>query len=124
LLADDRGIARLAPLLEPGEHRLPMPADYRIKVTSEGNALIVTVFANHRPLVTFGVAADEPAEDLLWPALEEHHRSLAGTDSPARKPTSVPWVAAVVMFATPDEAFWIADLERCFAWAWLERRSG
>ncbi len=125
-------ITLLRPLLTPGDHPLPRSiGDYRIKVTPIEAAVMVTVFGPlNRPLVTFGVAANQESSATLWGALEQHYLTItelpilrsAGFKAPPRRPSRAPWLAAITIYATPDEAAWIADLERCFAWCWLEHR--
>lgn len=117
----------LTPLLTTGEHPLPSPAGYSMSLICEGRALMATVYDDaKKSCATFAVAPDDKTADTLWPEVEAHYHSI--TELPgfrsadfaaARRPLSTPWCAAITTLATPEEAYWIADLERCVAWAWL-----
>lgn len=121
-------LAAVRPLLRPGRRPVPGMAGYALAVAADGGALLATVYGpGDRPCVTFGVAADAGAAGPLWAALERQY--LALTDLPGlraadfrapRPPSGLPWVSAMTILATPDEAGWIADLERCVAWAWID----
>lgn len=80
--------------------------------------------------MTFGVAEDDEAADALWPELESLYLRIAefpglrSADFAApRRPDRAPWCAAITILAGPDEACWIADFERCVAWAQIESRT-
>lgn len=108
-------------------HDLPGAHGYHCATTIADDAMLATVFHDRRPLVTFGVATNDAVAEELWPALESQYLQLgdmpgiraADFAAPAR-PLHVPWCAAMAIFATPEEALWIADFERCLAWAWIE----
>lgn len=128
----DHVIDAIGGMLVTGEHEIPQPPGYRLKVTTVAGALIATVFrqaADPVPLVTFGVAADAESADELWPIIERDYLRItelpgiraADFQSP-RRPSETPWCAAYTLFAEPAEAYWIADLERCVAWAWIEKQ--
>jgi hypothetical protein len=127
-------IATCRPWLYSGWHRLPIPG-YRLLIAREWNALLATVYTTHdegdRPCVRWGIAADQASADSLWPTLERAYlvttdqRGFRAADFAApRRPASTPWIAAYTMLATPEEALWIADLERCLAWALMEEIRG
>lgn len=125
-VADDV-IAQLLPLLIERIHRVPGPMPWRIKVDIAGGAMVATVDDGRVPLVTFGAAADDASADQLWPLLERTYlqigdaKGFRSADLAApRRPDSTPWCAAVPMFASPQDAMTLGDLERCYAWAFLE----
>jgi hypothetical protein len=133
----DDVIERCRPWLVSGDHLLPIPG-YRLLTTREGDAIVATVYATDdthdeggRPCVTWGIAPDDPSAEILWPTLERAYlvqtdmRGFRAADFAApRRPASTPWIAAYTMLATPEEALWIADLERCLAWALIEELTG
>lgn len=141
----DHAIAVIRPLLQIGVHALPI-AGYEVNVV---DALTAMIFATAtgavevpmpgppveaeiswpRMCVNMSVAADDAAADRLWPLLEEHYlgvtecRGFRSADfASPKRPATTPWCAAFVVLATPDEAAWIADFERCLAWAWIEKQ--
>ena len=131
-------LARVAPwlaaLVESGQPA-PLPvsglSDYTGHATVVDGALIVTISGaaltdgpmagNAPPLVTLGVAQRSRHGAALWPL-------MTGPVMPHAKPSiqrpGEPW-AAVAIWPTlamhPDAIGWLGDLERCIAWAWLER---
>lgn len=124
----DEVLAVLRPLLErvaAGE-RVPVPGEIRPTCTMTGavgrsRSLLLTVSGppvhdEHVPLVTIGVAPDSLASATLW-------REWLNRERDDRTPMA-PW-CAVRLWPTlalyPEAAHWLGDLERCIAWAWLER---
>lgn len=113
-------------LLLPGKHELPVPG-FNSLAHINGTSLLVQVFSDDLPAVTFAVAPDAQAASYLWPHLEKaylHLGDLPGfrtndLESP-RKPAHTPWVAAMTIFGSAEDWEWIADMERCVAWAWVE----
>lgn len=129
----DDVIAKMASLLGPGHHDLGRFAEtfrgYHVTVPECDAGLVATLWSEKAPLVTFGVAATEEDEDVVWPVLEQMYLKL--TELPvlrsadfqaSRKPDSLPWLA-VVLVAPHLVPSWVADFERCLAWAWLEKAS-
>lgn len=121
----DAVIDALLPLLRPTDS-VPVPGQsgYHFGCRIRGSGLLVTVNdIVNRPCVAFGVAPDALAAWPTWQSLIGMHREMVAVlgDKLAtpKQPKETPWVAAVVLFATPDEAAWIADFERCVAFAWL-----
>lgn len=124
----------LAVLVESGQPA-PLPvsslADYTGHATVVDGALVVTISGpaltdgpmagKAPPLVTLGVAKRSRHGAVLWPL-------MTGPVMPPAKPgiqrPGEPW-AAVAIWPTlamhPDALSWLGDLERCIAWAWLER---
>lgn len=125
----DDAIAMLAPYLTPGRHRLSPPLDdYEVTTTIDNRSMLATVSApGDRPCVTFAIAADDDSAGLVWASIESLYLQItdskgfraANFESPHQPPTT-PWCAAVPILATADEAFWMADFERCLAWAFIE----
>lgn len=71
------------------------------------------------PLVTFGVAARSRQSGELWAWLCAQYGSAQALVAP-----SVPWCAVALHPAFMQQhgaSAWIGDLERCIAWAWMER---
>lgn len=121
----DAVIDALLPLLRRTDS-VPVPGQdgYHFSLRIRGTGLLVTVGdAVDRPLVAFGVAPDALAAWPTWQSLIGIHREMAALTgvklAVPKQPKTEPWVAAVILFATPDEAAWIADFERCVAFAWL-----
>ena len=118
------------PWLTPGEHDLVMPGNCRLNVPIVEHGWIGTLYSGDAQLVTIGIAADESQADQVWPTLESLYLGLTD-ESPlattngqlSNRPTSTPWVAAVIVSPMKTIAQMIHDLERCLAWAWLESRA-
>lgn len=78
------------------------------------------------PVVTVGIAGHSRCAAHLWRSLHEDapEGSQVATTVDDRPPT--PWVAARLdigaALVPASELYWIADLERCLGWAWLEMR--
>lgn len=112
--ASDDVIALLAPLLRTGWHDVPGQPGYRLRVTVERTVLLATVHAGEVPLSTFGVAVDRAGLDVLSELMHV-------------QPSADVWVPAclarveVSAALAPAAMAWVSDLERCVAWAWVER---
>lgn len=125
---------QLRPLLKTGRHKMPITGGYTLLVSVDGHCLLATVFCGERPCVSIGVAPDADASAKLWPIVERGYlealdaiKMQPGQDAAARHPlppNGVPWCAAYLVLATPSEAYWIADFERCLAWSWIEKVRG
>jgi hypothetical protein len=108
-------IAMCAPLLRTGEHEIPGPPGYRVRVTVDGTALAATVSRDGAPLVTAYVCPDASA---LAAAL----RATGAIPAVALTPPAL--LVDVHPTASGDPALeWLGDFERCLAWAFLERRA-
>ena len=73
------------------------------------------------PLVTFGVAQRSRHSEPLWAMLMENFENPAGIKQPG-----TPWCAVVMhlsIMAYADAIGWLADFERCVAWAWITRNA-
>lgn len=102
----------------------PVPIDggYALYATADGAWLLATVLdRDMAPIVTFGVAPRSRGAGRLWQMLHDGRPDL--TTEPAQPPAA-PWCAVRI----EDQARllpaveWIADYERCIAWAWIEMR--
>lgn len=124
----------LAALVESGQPA-PLPvsglADYSGHASVFDGALVVTISGaaladgpmagKPPPLVTVGVARRSRHSAALWPL-------MTGPVMPKAKPglqgPAAPWCAAAIwptLALYPDAVSWLGDLERCIAWAWIER---
>lgn len=101
-----------------------------LSATAEGRCLVATVWAPPEgelrvPLATIGVAGHGRCGARLWESLHAHAApglTLATRGQPA---PAAPWCGARLepgIALHPQAASWLGDLERCLAWAWLERR--
>ncbi|MDC8446093.1 MAG: hypothetical protein LV471_09245 [Nitrosomonas sp.] len=114
---------------------LPIPSLSHFSVIAyvQDGGLVVTVYGPsgpHRqsqpagsdiPLVTFGVAQRSRHSGPLWAMLLANFEHLAGIKQP-----SPPWCAVAVhpsIMMHPQALDWIADFERCVAWAWITRNA-
>ncbi|QTD44309.1 hypothetical protein [Ottowia testudinis] len=86
--------------------------------------LVVTVYAPQpdigprMPQVTFGVAQRSRQAAALWPMLMQ-----AGPAAPGVKQPEAPWCAVHLHPTVDRDALdWLADFERCIAWAWITRK--
>lgn len=73
------------------------------------------------PLVTFGVAQRSRHGEQLWDIMLASFEHANGILIP-----STPWCAAIVYpsaMAHKDALSWLADFERCCAWAWITRNT-
>lgn len=104
---------------EDGEP-LPVPG-YRLRTTAQGRCAVATVSADDEmPIVTFGVAAHARCGAGLWQSL----LTLAAPATPEPERPQAPWCAVHLHAGIglhPDAAEWLGDMERCIAWAWLDR---
>jgi hypothetical protein len=105
--------------------REPIPGGVRFSfnVTTEAVAAIVKL-CEATPVVTFGIAADAASSPKLWRLLHEGGVGKHAT-SPDRPPAT-PWIGARMeigaALTAPGDLSWIADFERCLAWALIDRR--
>lgn len=115
---------------------LPVPdlRHYSAKILNVDGSLVITVMgalgphvqgqaANAKvPLVAFGVAHRSRHSNQLWRALTEHtDKQLHASDIAEPK---TPWLAALVYPSAMmhgESLAWLADFERCCAWAWITR---
>lgn len=107
------------------QHPLPGRADYAGAVFFQDGGLVVTVYARkpdigpRLPLVTFGVAQRSRHGEALWALLVANF----GAHARAQRPRE-PWCAAALhptLQLDIEATEWLADFERCVAWAWITR---
>lgn len=126
----------LAALVESGQPA-PVPvsslADYSGHAAVFEGALICTISGpapstgpmagKAPPLVSIGVARRSRHGAVLWPLM------IGPVMPPARpgiKQPGTPWCAVAIwptLALHPQAVEWLGDLERCIAWAWLEREA-
>lgn len=126
----DGTLAAVAPWLQSAinsgrQHALPGLPDYAAAVFVQDGGLVVTVYAHQPdigqrlPLVTFGVAQRSRHGEALWALLVANFKAHALAKRPRE-----PW-CAVALHPTLAGDFgatqWLADFERCVAWAWITR---
>lgn len=122
----------LGEALAGGELALPahvQPAS-TLTATQEGRCLIATVWAppedeQRVPLATMGVATHSRCGARLWESLHAHAADWPPIATRADQQPGPPWCAARLEFGIglhPHAVRWLGDLERCIAWAWMERR--
>ena len=110
----DDVIALLVPLLVAGEHAMPHPTGYRLRVTVDGTALAATVHSPAgAPLVTTVVVVDEAG---LAAALRV---TGARPPMPLRPPAAIVTLHPTARLDAGSLG-WLGDFERCLAWAWIE----
>jgi hypothetical protein len=97
----------------------PVPIDAptpgcTLEAVAAGRALTATLSGPmRRPWVTLGVAPRATVAPKLWDTLTHALAPYHTTPRPA-----APWAAAVLYLH--DTPMWVADWERCLAWAWIE----
>jgi len=114
---------------------LPVPALSHFSAVAyvQDGGLIVTVYGPsgpHRegqpasadiPLVTFGVAQRSRHSEPLWAMLLANFEHPEGIKQP-----TAPWCAVAMhpsIMAHASAIGWLADFERCVAWAWITRNT-
>jgi hypothetical protein len=133
---DERLLPLLAPFASIGRHELPKPfLGFTVAVSGTAAGLFLTIHRGDVPLVSCAVADAEAAADEVWPPLERLYLRItegrlpfaSEQYHPPRRPERLPWLA-VVLVGPSDKllpaADWLADFERCLAWAWLASREG
>lgn len=122
-------IEQLQGLLYEGTHTIPVEGDrFRVRIRHYDKGMIAAVLDGERDVVLFGIAPDTDSASAVWNELvkqydefREEITDLGVTLPAAACPKSTPWCAAAVFIAGPDVMLWVADFERCLAWAWIER---
>lgn len=127
---DDGTLAVVTPWLQQAvnsgrQHPLPGLPEYAATVFLQDGGLVVTVYARQAdigprlPLVTFGVAQRSRHGEALWALMMANF----GAHARAQRPRE-PWCAAALhptLQLDIEATEWLADFERCVAWAWITR---
>lgn len=98
-----------------------MPA-YHLGAITQGRCVIIMVWAGSRCLMSIGIAQHSRCGSQLWRAMHDHSNQPLATGRDSVPPE--PWLAVRLEDVGPADyqhlaAF--ADLQRCLAWAWLDR---
>lgn len=123
-------IEALQPLAEHGG-AIPGYAPFRVTITHGTGSAVFTVWRAAEPVVTCGLAWTMEGEAEAWPAMEKLYLDLSDSrpelvapGKEAEKPSSLPWLAVVVLpfilNQSRDDVGWLGDFERCMAWTILE----
>lgn len=115
----DEVVAVLRPLLDRADagERVPIPGTdppthMRAQRTRD-RGLRVWLEAGDDPLVDIAIAPSSLSGAVLWSVLEQ-----------SGPPPSAPWCAVALrggLMSHPQAMGWLGDLERCLAWAWIDR---
>lgn len=129
----DTCAALLRDAISGGEPLLPaIDPPVTMTATAEGRCVAVTIWAadesrGRAPLLTIGIAAKSRCGAPLWRLLHQHAHPAIPIKTKAEECPPEPWCAGRIDpggALYPDaRAMWmaLADLERCLAWAWIER---
>jgi hypothetical protein len=104
-------IAQLAPLLKDGDHQMPGPTGYRVRVRLDGPTLAATV-------------RREGGGDLVSVIVCTDDATTAKAAGVEMLPLTTPCCLVKLhlgMAHAPQAAGWLTDFQRCLAWAWIER---
>lgn len=114
----------------PPEILIPGMDGATLMLASEGRAsclgqIWTPLGEERRAILSFGVATTSRAGAALWRLL---HDTAIGVDlaTDRERPPAAPWlgVRLEIAAALVGDGSWLtmaADLERCLAWAWIER---
>jgi hypothetical protein len=121
--------------LSGGEPRIPaIEPPLTLTATRRGCCLAATAWAADEqhgrvPVVTIGVAGHSRCGAALWRLLHAHAHPAIPLRTVAGQCPAEPWCAArldapgIILYSdVADMWYALGDLERCLAWAWLERR--
>lgn len=120
----DDVIALLRPLITAGGGRLPgFAVAYTVELWRHGREAIFTIWTpDHAPILTGGLAQDDPAP--VWAALQPLLDPRWSRGPHAPMPPTTPWLAVVLLpsaAATPrNDLMAFGDFERCLAWTVIE----
>jgi hypothetical protein len=97
---------------------------YFLQLNSLPNESILfgSVFYGEFPITTFAVCPNSKHSQRLWAML---HDNAVGAVTKVDSPPSAPWLAAyghpsALTCGDLDWVTWIAGLEECLAWAWMD----
>lgn len=112
---------------------IPGQPNYLFTATERNGCLLATIWWNDSrtlrlPVITFGVACEQSVIAAgLWGLLHGERSGIKNSyaTDPSMVP-NVPWVAARMEIGSilidQNDLLWMADFERCIAWAWTLRR--
>jgi hypothetical protein len=111
----DEIVSALRPLVETGGGPIPGCAGYDVAITRNGRDVLFTVTQAGFPVVTCGLAVKDAAS--VWRAL----LALMPAAGKVEPPAEMPWLVVAFHEGAPNpDLYWIADFERCLAWALIE----
>ena len=119
----DDVLAPLRSLIASGGGPIPGPRrGYVVQIWRMGRDALFTVARgdDDYPVVTCGLCVDEPAR--VWERLLvlTPMAVVLRTECVAM-PATLPWLAVVIQdFSAGEDLGWLADFERCLAWALIE----
>ena len=120
--ASDHALSVLAPHLKraitTGRDIIPTQ-NFTLMASHRGGALLATILTmGGLPILTFGVAPTSRVSAKLWDALTSNREYQADPGDPP----PAPWIAVRMEAAASQSTLdpWMADYERCIAWAWIE----
>ncbi|MFZ4504706.1 MAG: hypothetical protein ACOYM1_12235 [Methylovulum sp.] len=105
-------------------------SDYTADATESEACLIMTIYGHSNkiakgqpvPLVTLCVVNQEHRENDVWQLMSAPHMPpvACGVVCPEKPYMGVSvWPMSVLFF---EALGWLGDLERCIAWAWMEKK--
>lgn len=95
---------------------------YRLTGAAASGALLATVSGQDGPLATIAVAPSGRTSARLWEELRKPGNGAVAVGNPPQPP----WCAVRLypaLLADAEAIGRLGDLERCVAWAWIERRA-
>lgn len=104
--------------------RVTIMPGYVLTCMTAGGALMATIAQESgEPLATVTVASSSLASAAAWRALQQPAQGVLAATGDAPR---TPWCAARLyggLLRDPGATAWLGDVERCLAWAWIERRT-
>lgn len=126
----DAVLRLLTSLYEPGNHPFPV-MEYQAEVveTLAGCFCLVVDERKELPLIAVAVAEDHVAAGRLWPDLVRYYEIMKtwnGTvpvsTASISQPTPAPWYATMEIFVNADDAGFLQEFARHFAWGWIDQQ--
>lgn len=119
-------LAVCRPLTLPGRHRIPgMPPELWVECRRKNAGRATMIIGDEAgTYIVAQLAWTEDAADAAWPSVIALARD-SGVIAPALHLPPLPWLAVMLapVCATlpPQTLMFLADFERCWAWAVLEK---
>lgn len=123
-------IAALRPLVEQGGGPLPGLPDYRVTILSRSGTAVFTIFrgqGQEQPLTANVLCYDPDAEAEAYTSACDLARAVQASRPPFPPRPPLPWLATVVLpglAGCRQAGEWLADAERCLAYAILSHSAG